>query len=107
MPITAASAGRAATPVAARERPARAVFEVDPARGAGRKVLIIVQNLPVPFDRRVWQEANALAASGYQVSIICPVGRGHQARYECLNGIHIYRHPLPMEAKGAWGYLIE
>ena len=72
-----------------------------------RKVLIIVQNLPVPFDRRVWQEASELHASGYQVSLVCPVGRGHSARYECLNGIHIYRHPLPLEAKGAWGYLLE
>ncbi len=71
------------------------------------KVLIIVQNLPVPFDRRVWQEASELTANGYQVSVICPVGRGCEARYECLDGVHIYRHPLPVEARGAWGYLIE
>jgi glycosyltransferase involved in cell wall biosynthesis len=74
---------------------------------AGRGVLIIVQNLPVPFDRRVWQEATALAARGYRVAVICPVGRGHTARYECLQGIHIYRHPLPLEARGAFGYLLE
>ncbi|MDR3448280.1 MAG: glycosyltransferase family 4 protein [Alphaproteobacteria bacterium] len=73
----------------------------------GRRVLIIVQNLPVPFDRRVWQEASELAAHGYQVSIICPKGRGHERTYEYLNGIHIYRHPLPYEAKGALGYLLE
>ena len=79
----------------------------DPRRGAGRRVLIIVQNLPVPFDRRVWQEANELAANGYRVSVICPVGRGHDAAYECINGIHIYRHPLPLEAKCAWSYLLE
>jgi glycosyltransferase involved in cell wall biosynthesis len=72
-----------------------------------RKVLIVVQNLPVPFDRRVWQEASELRANGYQVSVICPVGRGHDARYECIDGIHIYRHPLPLEASGAWGYLLE
>lgn len=76
-------------------------------RGAGRKVLIIVQNLPVPFDRRVWQEASELAANGYGVSVICPRGRGCEARYECLSGVHIYRHPLPLEARGPWGYLIE
>jgi glycosyltransferase involved in cell wall biosynthesis len=74
---------------------------------AGRRVLIIVQNLPVPFDRRVWQEATALKASGYEVAIICPTGREYTARYECLQGIHIYRHPLPLEAKGAWGYVLE
>jgi glycosyltransferase involved in cell wall biosynthesis len=72
-----------------------------------RRVLIIVQNLPVPFDRRVWQEANELVKNGYAVSIICPKGKGHEAPYEYLNGIHIYRHPLPMEAKGALGYLVE
>ena len=74
---------------------------------AGKRVLIIVQNLPVPFDRRVWQEATALAASGYQVAVICPLARGYTERYECLQGIHIYRHPLPLEAKGPGGYLLE
>jgi glycosyltransferase involved in cell wall biosynthesis len=74
---------------------------------AGRRILIIVQNLPVPFDRRVWQEARALKAHGYQVAVICPVGRGYTARYQCLEGIHIHRHPLPLEARGALGYVLE
>ncbi len=74
---------------------------------AGKRVLIIVQNLPVPFDRRVWQEATALRAHGYEVAVICPAARGYTARYECLQGIHIYRHPLPLEARGAWGYVLE
>ncbi|MDO1582791.1 glycosyltransferase family 4 protein [Rhizobium oryzicola] len=73
----------------------------------GRKVLIIVENLPVPFDRRVWQEARALQTSGAQVSIICPVGKGYTERYQLLEGIHIYRHPMPHEAHGAIGYLME
>jgi glycosyltransferase involved in cell wall biosynthesis len=30
-----------------------------------RRVLIIVQNLPVPFDRRVWLECRVLALAGY------------------------------------------
>ena len=38
-----------------------------------RKILIIVENLPVPFDTRVWQEATTLATNGYTVSVICPV----------------------------------
>lgn len=74
---------------------------------AGRRVLIIVQNLPVPFDRRVWQEATALKANGYEVAVICPAAREYTARYECLQGIHVYRHPLPLEARGAWGYMLE
>lgn len=72
-----------------------------------RSVLIIVQNLPVPFDRRVWQEATTLAAHGYTVSVICPVGRGYEKRFEQIEGINIFRHPLPFEAKGAAGYLFE
>ena len=75
--------------------------------GSGRNVLIIVENLPSPFDRRVWQEATTLQQAGYGVSIICPTGKGYDACYECLDGIHIYRHPLPTEAEGALGYLVE
>jgi glycosyltransferase involved in cell wall biosynthesis len=74
---------------------------------AGRKVLMIVENLPVPFDRRVWQEARTLRDAGALVSVICPTAKGYTVRYEQLEGIHIYRHPLPMEAKGALGFLLE
>ena len=74
---------------------------------ARRKVLILVENLPSPFDRRVWQEASTLAEAGYAVSIICPTGKGCEAAYECLSGIHIYRYQLPNEAEGALGYLVE
>ncbi len=72
-----------------------------------RRVLIIVENLPVPFDRRVWQEATTLAAHGYQVSVICPTGRNYEKRREVIDGIHIYRHTLPLEASGAAGYALE
>jgi len=74
---------------------------------AGRKVLIIVENLPLPFDRRVWHEARTLVAAGAVVSVICPTGKGHEARYECLEGVHIHRHPLPLEAEGALGFVLE
>ena len=72
-----------------------------------RKVLIIVENLPSPFDRRVWQEANTLHDNGYEVSIICPTGKGFEEKHEVISGIHIYRHNLPLEAEGAIGYLYE
>lgn len=72
-----------------------------------RKVLIIVENLPSPFDRRVWQEATTLKHNGYGVSIICPTGKGYQAKYEQIEGINIYRHNLPLEADGPLGYLAE
>lgn len=71
------------------------------------KVLIVVENLPVPFDRRVWMEATTLHKAGYQVSVICPTGKGYEAPYEEVEGIHIYRHPLPPEQSSAVGYLKE
>jgi len=74
---------------------------------ATRRALIIVENLPVPFDRRVWQEARALRDAGAEVSIICPKGKGFEKAEETLEGIHVYRHNLPLEAKGAMGFLLE
>lgn len=73
----------------------------------GKRVLIVVENLPVPFDRRVWQEARALTAAGASVTIICPTGKGYETREETLEGIHILRHPLPQEGDNALGYLKE
>lgn len=75
--------------------------------GKATKVLIIVENLPVPFDRRVWQEATTLRDAGYQTVIICPRSKGYEKKYELLEGIHIYRHPLLMEGYGAIGYALE
>ena len=76
-------------------------------RGDGRRVLIVVENLPVPFDRRVWAEATTLAEAGYIVSVISPIGKGAEASYEFLDGVHVYRHPQPPEGDGALGYLRE
>src|SRR3954469_7726027 len=72
-----------------------------------KRVLILVENLPSPFDRRVWQEATTLRDAGYVVSIICPTGRGCEAHFEAIDGIHIWRYDLPAEADGAAGYLVE
>ena len=72
-----------------------------------RRVLIIVENLPVPFDRRVWAEAQSLHRAGYDVSVICPRGPLAEAAFELIDGIEIHRHPLPIEAKGKLAYLAE
>ncbi|MEL6874742.1 MAG: hypothetical protein AAGM33_04635, partial [Pseudomonadota bacterium] len=74
---------------------------------AGRRVLIVVENLPLPFDRRVWHECRTLRAAGAEVAVICPIGKGYEARYEEIDGVHIYRHSLPLDASGALGYLLE
>ena len=71
------------------------------------KVLIIVENLPVPFDTRVWKEALSLCAHGYDVTVLCPRGKGYTAGHEILNGVHVYRHPMPREGNSPLGYLLE
>jgi glycosyltransferase involved in cell wall biosynthesis len=72
-----------------------------------KKVLIIVENLPVPFDRRVWKEACALHEEGYQVTVVCPRAEGYMENHVSLEGIDIYRHPIPRERDGLVGYLWE
>jgi glycosyltransferase involved in cell wall biosynthesis len=68
---------------------------------------MVVENLPVPFDRRVWQEATTLAQAGYSVSVICPKGKGFDADHETRDGIEIHRHDLPLEGRGAIGFAVE
>jgi glycosyltransferase involved in cell wall biosynthesis len=69
--------------------------------------LIVVENLPVPLDRRVWQEACALRDAGYQVAVICPKMRGYTQAEEMLEGIQIYRHWVSEEAGGFSGFFRE
>lgn len=69
-------------------------------------VLIIVQNLPVPLDRRVWLECQALVARGYEVSVICPKGPGDPGRQQ-LGGVRIYKYRPAPQARGVLGYLLE
>jgi glycosyltransferase involved in cell wall biosynthesis len=56
-----------------------------------QRVLIIVQNLPVPFDRRVWLECQALLSAGYRVAVVCPKGKGDPA-YEVVNTVELYKY---------------
>src|SRR5438445_10438340 len=72
-----------------------------------KRVLIIVENLPVPFDSRVWKEACSLKEQGYEMTVLCPRGKGYIKRHELLQGIHIYRHPMPKEANSTFGYVYE
>lgn len=75
--------------------------------GKEKGLLIIVENLPVPLDARVWQEANTLKNAGYNVSVICPTGKGYEEKYIEIDGIEIFRYSLPHEGSGPGGYLIE
>ena len=75
--------------------------------GEIRSILIVVENLPVPFDRRVWMEAMTLRDAGYNVSVISPTGKGYDKEYEIIENIHIYRHNLPPEQSSVYGYFRE
>ncbi|MGV8978130.1 MAG: glycosyltransferase family 4 protein [Cellulomonas sp.] len=70
------------------------------------RVLIIVQNLPVPLDRRVWLECQALTAAGYQVAVICPKGPGDPAR-QLIDGVAIYKYRPAPDAQGLAGFVVE
>ncbi len=73
-----------------------------------RRVLMLVENLSVPFDRRVWLEACALRDAGLQVVVVCP--RGEQRDREpraVVEGIEIHRFDPRTSSGGALGYLRE
>ena len=73
-------------------RPGGAPREVpDPGRPRPTRLLIIVQNLPVPFDRRVWLECQALVSAGYRVAVVCPKGSGDPA-YEVIDSVELYKY---------------
>jgi glycosyltransferase involved in cell wall biosynthesis len=72
-----------------------------------KKVLIIVENMSVPFDPRVWKEATSLHQNGYEVSVLCPRGKTDARGYEFIEGVHVYRHPVTEEGNSAFGYLRE
>ncbi|MFF0340479.1 glycosyltransferase family 4 protein [Kribbella sp. NPDC004875] len=57
----------------------------------GPRVLIIIQNLWVPFDRRVWLECQALVASGYDVTVVCPKGPGDPS-YQVIDGVTVHKY---------------
>jgi glycosyltransferase involved in cell wall biosynthesis len=71
-----------------------------------RRATIVVQNLPIPLDRRVWSEACALRDAGWRVSIVAHRGVG-QRWHEVLEGIECCRYPAPPQARGLAGYVVE
>ncbi len=72
------------------------------------KILMLVENLPVPADRRVWSEATTLRDHGFEVSIICSKGTTqHRESYICVDNIHIYRYQLPTTTNKFTAYLAE
>lgn len=73
-----------------------------------RHILILVENLSVPFDRRVWQESQALVDAGYRVSVVCPQGTQQDREPDVtLDGVRILRYPLRPAVGGPSGYIRE
>ena len=71
-------------------------------------ILILVENLSVPADRRVWQESRALVDAGFAATVICPTGTNHDREREAvIEGVHILRYPLHTATGGLLGYLRE
>ncbi|RSM71036.1 glycosyltransferase WbuB [Amycolatopsis sp. WAC 01375] len=72
------------------------------------KALILVENLSVPFDRRVWQECQTLRDAGWEVHVICPQGTKRDTEAEVtIDGVHILRYPLKAATGGPAGYIRE
>jgi len=72
-----------------------------------RRCLILVEDLPVPFDRRVWTEAKTLRDAGWHVTVISPKGEGATRWHERVDGIEVFRYPLPTTAAGFVSHLAE
>jgi glycosyltransferase involved in cell wall biosynthesis len=72
----------------------------------GRRVLIIVQNLPVPFDRRVWLECRALVEAGYLVAVVCPKGKGDPS-FEVVEGVELYKYRPYAPGGSSLSFVIE
>jgi len=72
-----------------------------------RRTLIIVEDVSAPVDRRLWSEATALARAHYEVSVICPKRRKVEAIEETIDGVRVFRHPLPFRAPTFLGHLFE
>jgi glycosyltransferase involved in cell wall biosynthesis len=72
------------------------------------RILILVENLSVPFDRRVWQESRALVEAGHEVTVICPMGAKRDTEpYARIEGVEIHRYPLDAATGGLKGYVRE
>jgi glycosyltransferase involved in cell wall biosynthesis len=73
----------------------------------GKKILLIVENNSVPFDRRVWREALTLRDAGAIVAVICPVFGEDKTRYEVVEEIEVYRYPIKFSDGTVIGYFKE
>ncbi len=81
--------------------------DIPALKPASKTILLVVENLPVPYDRRVWQEALALKLAGFQVSVVSPATKMYPKLAETLEGINVYRYPMLIEGNGYLGLIAE
>ncbi|HET6858089.1 MAG TPA: glycosyltransferase family 4 protein [Streptomyces sp.] len=82
--------------------------DMNSADRPNRRALILVENLSVPFDRRVWQECTTLRDAGWEVHVVCPRGSTRDTEPEAeIDGVRIHRYPLRAATGGPAGYLRE
>lgn len=80
---------------------------IAPEKRLVSRVLIVVEDLPVPFDRRVWIEAKTLRDAGWRVTVVSPKGESARRWHERIDGIEVFRYPLPTTAAGFVNHLAE
>ncbi|GAB3927660.1 glycosyltransferase family 4 protein [Kribbella albertanoniae] len=73
---------------------------------SGPRILIIIQNLWVPFDRRVWEECKALKGAGYDVTVVCPKGPGDPA-YQVIDGVAVHQYKAYAPGGSKAGFIVE
>lgn len=65
-----------------------------------------MENLPVPFDRRVWMEATSLTEAGFHVSVISPRKPG-DVSHAVIDNVHVYRYKMYPPTRGFISFLWE
>lgn len=72
-----------------------------------KQVLLIVQNLSVPHDKRPLKEALSLQHAGYTVSVICPASAQDPAMRAEFEGIRIFRYRNYESHGGLLAFVLE
>lgn len=74
----------------------------------GEKLLLLVENVSVPTDRRVWPECLSLRRAGYDVTVVSPQGNSRDRElFEVCAGVEIHRYALPPATGGRRAFLWE
>ncbi len=74
--------------------------------GRKKRILILVQNLSVPFDRRVWLECQSLVDAGYEVAVVCPKAPGDPT-YATLQGVELFKYRPYAPGGSSASFIIE